>query len=81
MRNFIFIIHSVLFSGKNRAVKYSLLDSADGHFAIDTNEGILLLAKALDREQTDKYTLVVGAVDGGSPSLSAKTIVVITVAG
>ena len=65
----------------NRVVTYSLLDSAGGHFRIDSKDGILLLSKALDREHTDKYTLTVSAADSGEPPLSSTATVVVTISG
>ncbi|KAK4302799.1 hypothetical protein Pmani_025146 [Petrolisthes manimaculis] len=65
--------------GTNRRVRYNLVDSADGHFTIDETEGVVSLARPLDRETRDTYTLTVRAVDQGSPPLSATTHLTVTV--
>ena len=62
-------------------ISYSLSDSSGGVFAIEKSEGILTLAKPLDRELTDTYSIVVVARDGGSPSFSTSVSVQITVTG
>lgn len=58
------------------------MDSADGHFHIAPDSGIITLAKALDREAKACYNLTVKAVDQGVPqlwSLASLTVVVLDV--
>lgn len=63
--------------GINRKVRYEFVDSADGHFLIATDSGIVTLAKPLDRETKEMYNLTVKALDQGTPQLfsTAKLIV------
>ncbi|GAB6033159.1 hypothetical protein CHUAL_012768 [Chamberlinius hualienensis] len=56
--------------GINRKVRYSFVDSANGHFSIDSLSGIITLAKPLDREERAMYNLTVRATDMGTPQLS-----------
>lgn len=59
--------------GLNRKLKYSLQDSAENHFIISSDSGIVTLAKKLDRETCETYNITVKAVDHGSPPLSSLT--------
>ncbi|CAL4061688.1 unnamed protein product, partial [Meganyctiphanes norvegica] len=65
--------------GINHKVMYTLLDSADNHFIIDSTEGFVSLAKPLDREKRDFYSITVKASDLGTPSLSSTAIVSVIV--
>ena len=67
-------------AGVNRKVVYSLADSADGFFSVDSSSGIIVLEHPLDREQRSSYTLSVRATDQ-SPGrvLSSLATVSITV--
>lgn len=67
-------------AGVNRKVVYSLADSADGFFSVDSSSGIVVLERPLDREQQSSYTLRVRATDQ-SPgrALSSLATVSITV--
>ncbi|KAK6637236.1 hypothetical protein RUM44_007650 [Polyplax serrata] len=56
--------------GINRKIKYSFIDSADNHFKIEPDSGIVTLLKPLDREQKATYNLSVKAYDQGTPQLS-----------
>lgn len=56
-------------SGDNGAVLYHLLSNPDGMFKIDLRQGFIMLARKLDFETTQKYTLVISAQDKGTPSL------------
>lgn len=47
-----------------------MIDSADNHFKIANDSGIITLAKPLDRETCAMYNLTVQAVDQGNPQLS-----------
>ncbi|XP_072332549.1 protocadherin Fat 3-like isoform X2 [Scyliorhinus torazame] len=66
--------------GPNRDIEYTLVESADGFFSIDTYSGIISLEKALDREQQALYNLTVKATDQGvSWKLSAFATITIFV--
>lgn len=65
--------------GKNRKVSYSLLDTADNTFSIDSETGIITLKKSLNREKQAEYVLTVQAEDAGSPAMSGTCSVVIQV--
>lgn len=56
-------------SGDNGAVIYQLLTNPDGLFKIDSRQGFIMLTRKLDFETTQKYALVIGAQDKGSPPL------------
>uniref|UniRef100_A0A8B9HZ42 FAT atypical cadherin 3b n=1 Tax=Astyanax mexicanus TaxID=7994 RepID=A0A8B9HZ42_ASTMX len=60
--------------GLNRSIMYSLVDSADGVFSIDSFSGVVILEKPLDRELRDSYRVRVQAADqaGGPDSLSTQ---------
>ena len=60
---------------------YNFVDSADGHFTIDEMEGVVSLARPLDREIRDSYILTVRAIDQGVPPLSSTTQLTVTVSG
>nr|XP_027212848.1 protocadherin Fat 3-like [Penaeus vannamei] len=66
--------------GLSRRIKYSFVDSADGHFTIDDTEGVVSLARPLDREVRDSFTLTVRAQDHGVPPLSSTTLLTVLVA-
>ncbi|XP_053598514.1 fat-like cadherin-related tumor suppressor homolog isoform X2 [Microplitis demolitor] len=63
--------------GINRKVRYEFVDSANEHFVITSDSGIVTLAKPLDRETKEIYNLTVKALDQGTPQLfsTAKLIV------
>jgi protocadherin Fat 1/2/3 len=72
----------ISFSGINRKIKYSFVDSADGHFKIAPDSGIVTLAKPLDRETRAAYNLTVQAMDQGTPQLfqtAALTVLVLDI--
>ena len=58
-------------SGANGRVRYRLLRNPDGVFGISARDGSLYLVKSVDYEKRRTYELTVGAVDAGSPPLSA----------
>ncbi|CAH2226238.1 protocadherin-16 [Pelobates cultripes] len=65
---------------KNGQLQYVLIDGdSAGDFSLDSSSGTLSTARPLDRESVSSHQLVVLAHDGGIPSLSATTTVVITV--
>lgn len=75
-------LNCVLLSGINRKIKYSFVDSADGHFKIAPDSGIVTLAKPLDRETRAAYNLTVQAMDQGTPQLfqtAALTVLVLDI--
>lgn len=51
------------FTGLNRTLVYSLVDSIDGLFSIDPLTGMVILEKSLDRESRDSYRLRVQVTD------------------
>jgi Cadherin domain. len=58
------------------------VDSADGHFKIASDSGIITLAKPLDRETRAAYNLTVKAMDQGTPQLfqtAAVTVLVLDI--
>ena len=62
--------------GSNAAVTFSIVQgNVGGAFAVNSNTGELSVAAGLDRETLDSYSLVVEAVDGGSPALSSSATV------
>lgn len=68
------------FTGVNRKVVYSLVDSADGFFSIDKSSGIVVLERLLDREVQSSYHIMVRASDQGIPiHLSSLANITITV--
>ena len=63
----------------NKKITYDLLDSADQQFNIDSQSGIVRLAKELDREAQALYNLTVRAMDQGLPKLSQVANLIILV--
>ena len=67
-------------SGENAQLRYSMVGgNSQGHFNIDAYNGDILLLSNLDYEATTSYRLVVRAQDGGRPSKSNTTHVIVTV--
>ncbi|XP_068122905.1 protocadherin Fat 3 isoform X5 [Hyperolius riggenbachi] len=64
--------------GINRKVVYSLVDSAEGHFSVDEQSGIIVLEQPLDRELQSTYNITVKASDT-SPLLSLSSFAVVTI--
>ena len=63
-------------SSSNAELFFDIVDgNVDGAFNVDAGE--IVVAKSLDRETRDEYTIRVRVRDGGTPSLSATTEVVI----
>ncbi|KAA0191479.1 hypothetical protein HAZT_HAZT006601, partial [Hyalella azteca] len=71
-------------------VSYYLVDSSsiisssfsrtrDGLFELDSVTGILRVTRTLDREQQASYNLTVEARDQGTPPLSSRASVIVTV--
>ncbi|KAL0839199.1 hypothetical protein ABMA28_015971 [Loxostege sticticalis] len=67
-------------AGVNADVYYSLV-GGDGRddFAVDRSSGVLSIARPLDYERRREYALTVQAIDGGSPPLSDRASINITV--
>ncbi|XP_047739370.1 fat-like cadherin-related tumor suppressor homolog, partial [Hyalella azteca] len=65
--------------GDGGLVHYRLLDSEEGHFVLDEREGLVSLARPLDREERNRYTLVFEVSDGGTPPLHSTSTLLITV--
>ncbi|KAL1114860.1 hypothetical protein AAG570_007684, partial [Ranatra chinensis] len=64
--------------GENRKIRYFLIESANGHFNIAPDSGIITLAKPVDREKQALYNLTVKAIDQGIPQLwSLATLLVV----
>lgn len=66
-------------TGVNRKIRYKFLDSANDHFTIMSDSGIVRLAKALDRETRATYNLSIQATDQGTPQLATTTHLVVNV--
>ncbi|XP_048581442.1 protocadherin Fat 4 isoform X5 [Nematostella vectensis] len=67
-------------AGANSALTYSIAaGNEEGVFSINNKTGAISVAKQLDRETRDQYTLTVMAQDGGEPPLNSTTAVVIQV--
>ncbi len=54
------------------------LTGDEGDFTID-NDGVLSIARSLDRETTEEYNIIVRVFDRGQPQMSAETALTITV--
>ena len=65
-------------SGTNGRLLFSLGNS-NTNFHIDATSGLLSLSTKLDRSVRDSYALTVTSKDGGVPSRSTSTIVIISV--
>ncbi|XP_015586979.1 fat-like cadherin-related tumor suppressor homolog isoform X2 [Cephus cinctus] len=65
--------------GINRKVKYEFIDSADGHFLIAPDSGIVTLAKPLDRETKAMYNVTIQALDQGTPQLFSVASLIVNV--
>ncbi|XP_041483662.1 protocadherin-23-like [Lytechinus variegatus] len=67
-------------SPENSQISYFIESGNDqGKFQINANDGRITVLEKLDREATDSYTLIVGAVDSGEPKNNATAEVVIEV--
>ncbi|KAL3276606.1 hypothetical protein HHI36_011978 [Cryptolaemus montrouzieri] len=65
--------------GINRKIRYAFIDSFNNHFKMESDSGIVTLAKPLDRELRAMYNLTIQAVDQGSPQLSSVTTLIVNV--
>ena len=67
-------------SATNGEITYHIIDgNGDGTFSIETVSGTITVAGYIDYELTASYSLIVQALDGGTPPLSATTAVIVTV--
>ncbi|XP_043267899.1 fat-like cadherin-related tumor suppressor homolog isoform X3 [Venturia canescens] len=65
--------------GINRKVRYEFIDSADGHFFIASDSGIVTLGKPLDRETKAMYNVTIQAIDQGTPQLASVAVLIVNV--
>ena len=66
--------------GPRSEVRYYFQDDANAHFTINAVSGLIQTAKLLDREQTAKYNLVVGARDQDpDPASCLSSVAMVTV--
>ena len=65
-------------SGTNGLITYHLL-TASPQFQVDPSSGEITTIQELDREQRDSFNFVVEARDGGSPRMSSRVSVCVTV--
>ncbi|XP_071105206.1 cadherin-23-like [Haliotis cracherodii] len=63
----------------NKDIFYMIESGGLGKFRIDSSSGEIVRAGELDKEKEAYYSLVVVAMDRGTPSLSSSTIVNVTV--
>lgn len=66
-------------TGPNGEVLYSLSDDIDQSFKIDKYTGTIRTVKALNFEERQIHSLVVRAIDRGTPAISSETSVIIEV--
>ena len=65
-------ITNVANQAPNVDVKYAIEHGdRNGYFSINSTTGVLTLAKDLDREMVDDYSILVSAEDGGDPVRSS----------
>lgn len=69
----------IFFSGINRKIKYLFEDSANDHFKVESDSGIVTLLKPLDREEKATYNLSVKAIDQGTPQLFQTTNLIVLI--
>ncbi|KAG7266400.1 hypothetical protein CRUP_010715 [Coryphaenoides rupestris] len=66
--------------GPSSQVRYSLIDSGDGHFEVDKLSGAMRILKSLNYEQRQVYNLTAKAKDKGKPmSLSSTCFIEVDV--
>lgn len=69
-------------SGRNGEITYKIVNSSpnsSGLFAIDKNSGHLSLQRKLDYESAQRHSLLVVAIDKGSPQLQANLTILVEV--
>lgn len=70
---------SDLDSGPGGEILYSLSDDSEMVFKIDKHSGTIRTTKFLDFEERQVHSLIVRAIDRGTPALSAETSVIVEV--
>lgn len=70
---------SDLDTGPGGEIVYSLSDDSESTFKIDKYSGTIRTTKFLDFEERQVHSLIVRAIDRGTPSLSAETSVIVEV--
>lgn len=66
-------------SGRMGSVTFALLPGALPAFGLDKHSGVLTVAAPLDREEQEKYRILVKAIDGGTPARESTATVLLTV--
>ena len=66
-------------SAPNNAVFYLIVSGGNDKFKVDSNTGLITTIGDIDREAQAHYSLVVEAVDKGSPAKSASVTVSVNV--
>ncbi|CAG0879787.1 unnamed protein product [Cyprideis torosa] len=67
-------------AGRNAALRYSLIGgNTEGRFSIDSLTGEVAVVEPLDYEHVRSYRLVIRAQDGGDPSKSNTTSLIVSV--
>lgn len=66
-------------SGPGGEILYSLSDDSESAFRIDKHSGTIRTTQALDFEERQVHSLIVRAIDRGTPQLSAETSVIVEV--
>ncbi|XP_050548978.1 protocadherin-like wing polarity protein stan isoform X2 [Daktulosphaira vitifoliae] len=66
--------------GLNAVVRYAIIGgNTQGHFSIDSQNGEVSLVKSLDYESMRSYRLMIRAQDGGNPSRSNTTQLLVNI--
>ena len=63
----------------NAVMTYEFIDDSNGTFRIDRDSGVISTRAKLDREDDDRYRLVVNATDRGRPALWGQVEVMVKV--
>lgn len=67
-------------TGNNARITYRILsNSTEDFFKVQPSTGWVYLYKSLDRETTDKHSMVITATDNGIPPLSATASLIVNV--
>lgn len=67
---------------KNGVVSYQILSdiyNSTDYFSIDSNSGLIYMARLLDYELIQRHNFIVRATDSGDPALSSDVTVSVTV--
>lgn len=65
--------------GVNSKITYSLSNNPDDYFTISRSSGMIFLKKPVKYSKSNSFRLEVAATDSGSPPLSSRQVVIITV--